>query len=669
MKRLQRPWALGNKAVFFGLAGLAIKLTIYFQLKDHILLKPWAVLDSAAYLELADRVVRGDLLLGPGMYYLSPLYIYFIAIVLRLTHAIDAIRLVQVLFGAVSVGVVFTATREWFGSRAAWISAALLCTCGLLTFYEIVVFQSAIDAPLTAVVLLCLTYALRRPGISWALSSGAMLGIATLNRPNFVVAALLVVLTAVLFRRVKLAVLLMAGLILGMAPSVARNAYVTHKLSFVSSHGGLNFLIGNGDGANGLYRVIPGVRPSIDGQRLDTRTVAERALGRSLTDAEVSNYFASQAFNWILSHPAQWLRLMAVKFRYVLNAQQFALPLSYPFFAYDAKSFLRYLPVGPGLLLPIGLFGWLVAVRKARQGGQTDVLIWASFAPAYATAVAVFFVAERYRIPLMVALTILSGAGIDAMWSWATTRQFRQLLVASGVVSCLIIACNWPLEILDGDGRAEERVHMAENLAALGDVAGAESWLSRAKPEYPYPDVAEYRVGSRLLGSGHRQAAIPHLKAAISPTSIGASASVDLVNALVSGGDSPAALDVLEQLTSMGGRSSEQSLDLGRAAMTAKSPKYARTFFEEAVNAEPGNISAHGQLGACLLSLGEFASAASVFAAATQLAPNDATLWAGLAVSEFQLHDIAAATAHTARALALDPAQPLALEIRALLRR
>ena len=63
------------------LAGIVVvlKLLVVFQLKGHPLLQPDVGLDTAAYAELARRVLAGDLALGPGLYFVSPLYIYFLA--------------------------------------------------------------------------------------------------------------------------------------------------------------------------------------------------------------------------------------------------------------------------------------------------------------------------------------------------------------------------------------------------------------------------------------------------------------------------------------------------------------------------------------------------------------------------------------------------------------
>jgi hypothetical protein len=64
--------------VFLFLAAVfAAKLIVVLQLRDHPLLQPDTGLDTTVYTRLAEQVVSGNLSLGPGLYFVSPLYIYF----------------------------------------------------------------------------------------------------------------------------------------------------------------------------------------------------------------------------------------------------------------------------------------------------------------------------------------------------------------------------------------------------------------------------------------------------------------------------------------------------------------------------------------------------------------------------------------------------------------
>src|SRR5262249_10095926 len=95
-----------------------------------------------------------------------------------------------------------------------------------------------------------------------------------------------------------------AGVAVAIAPVTLRNLAVSGEPILISSHAGLNFLVGNGPGADGTYPALDGITPSIQGQTVDSRKVAEAALGRKLTTREVSGHFMRLALDWIRAHPA-----------------------------------------------------------------------------------------------------------------------------------------------------------------------------------------------------------------------------------------------------------------------------------------------------------------------------------------------------------------------------
>jgi len=287
-------------AILVVITGAALlKLLIVWQLADHPLVQPEIGLDTTAYADLATRVVAGDWGLGPGLYYVSPLYIYVLAAGLALTDSFTAVRVLQVLAGALAVGGIWTMTRGWGTPRAAWCAAVLAAGTGLITFYEVLILQASIDVALTTAALLALTWALNGRGSRWFMISGIVFGLASLNRPNMTLAAAGLAAMFMLRWRIRPALILSAGVLIGMTPVVVRNVVVAEQWSLVSSHGGLNFYIGNSEMATGFYHAVPGIQPDIKGQSRDTRLVAEQALGRRLTDAEVSDYFMGRAWTWI----------------------------------------------------------------------------------------------------------------------------------------------------------------------------------------------------------------------------------------------------------------------------------------------------------------------------------------------------------------------------------
>jgi tetratricopeptide (TPR) repeat protein len=671
---------------------LALKILVLVQLKDHPLTQPDAGLDTTAYATLANRVLGGDVGLGPGLYYVSPLYIYFVAGCLALFKSYTALRLVQIMLGTASVGFIFLMTRAWFGMRAAWTASGLAAFTGLFTFYEVLILQSSIDAFLTSAALYALT-------IAQPLAAGVIFGIQTLNRPNMPIAAIGVALvTVAVLRRVRPAALIVAGLALGMAPVMIRNLIVAHQFSFVSSHGGLNFYIGNNEQATGFYFPVEGISPTIEGQERDVRRVAERALGHPVTDAEASDYFFALGRAWILEHPGDAVALFLKKFAFVFIAAHVPLPHSYPFYAYDAGTALRLLPVGPWLLIPLGFVGLVFAAPSIRR---REFIGWASFVPAYAAAVGLFFVADRYRLPVLVPLSVGAGASIDWIARTLAAGRIRTLAVPATVFIVLLAAVNWPHHL--DEGRWLEGLRLAQQLVIHQRYDEADQWAARLDASGPPQPGAghygvaaqlllvhqparalahlqtahdinpsdartDYALGQALLDTGQPQSAIPHLRH-------GFDAGIDLpeggyyyARALEEAGEFAAAAQALQRINPGDKATAETWLRLGRIGMEAHAPEAAERFFRHAVEMRPDLASAHQQYGLNLVILGRFDDAARELSEAVRLDPRDPDSLSHLAYSEAKLGRMADARAHVEAALAIDPSNQLARQLMALLR-
>jgi 4-amino-4-deoxy-L-arabinose transferase-like glycosyltransferase len=599
-----------HRLALFLAAVFAVKLVVALQLDRHPLLQPDAGLDTTAYVALAKRVVSGDVGLGPGLYYVSPLYIYFLALVYALAKSFTAARVVQAALGTVAVALIFCTAREWFGRRAAWIAAGLAGLCGVFTYYEALLLQSSLDVFLTAAALWLLTLALKRDEWRWPLLAGIAFGVASLNRPNMIVPAIVIVILMIMVRRLRAAVILFAGIALGLAPVTIRNAIVAHQFALVSSHGGINFYIGNGEGATGYFHAVPGMRSTVEGLAFDARRVAETASGRKLTDGEVSSYYSGLAWTWIRNHPSDWLRLLARKLYAVLNTAHISTPFSYPFYAYDAGTLLRVLFIGPWLIVPLGLIG--LVWRRTH-------VVWLSFVPAYVASLLLFFITERYKLPLFVAFAIAAGAGVEAL-------KMRRVWMAFAL---LFVAANWRVRL--DDGRAEERTRMAEALMGRGEFGEAVRWarLALDTPRNPFPERAAYDLSVALQQTGDVAGAARALSEARPPENA----------------------DVAVWL------------QLGRRAAELNAPDVAEPFLRRAVAVAPSNAAAHQMLAIDLLVLGRLDEAAREFTTTIGMQPRNADALAMLAVCEQKLGRSADARMHAEAAIAIAPQHPIARQV------
>jgi Flp pilus assembly protein TadD len=501
-------WLAAEGAILAVAAG--VKAVAIAQLADHPLLQPAGGLDSEWYVALAQRVAAGDWSLAEafagGAYPVSPLYVYVLGVVLGLSGgSLLAARIVQAALGVVAVACAMQSARDWFGDAAGIVTGLLLAGAGVITFHEIVLLQSALDPLLIAALALVAGRAIQ--GDRWLAWTGAGLlaALFSLNRPNALIVAAgigVALLARLLIRRQRPAVLALAAFTvafaLGLAPAALRNLAVSGRLTLVSSHGGLNFYIGNRAGADGTYEAPPGITPSIAGQAHDARVVAEAALGRPLADPEVSAYFTGLGLAWIRQHPGEAAALFARKLWLVAHRAELPLNYSYAYYERDEATVLRWLPIGAWCLVPLGVAG--LAARPRTGVARPAYLAWAALIPLYAVSVALFFVAGRYRLPILVPLAITGAGGLTAL---AAAIRGRRWIDAAGPVAAGGAAATlalWPLAL--DDGRLEERVAMASALAGLGRADDAVARAAAVAREHPEPGTVHYRVALALQAHG-----------------------------------------------------------------------------------------------------------------------------------------------------------------------
>jgi tetratricopeptide (TPR) repeat protein len=590
-------------------AALILRGVVVASFSSHPLLRPEGGLDSDVYVQLARMVAGGDLLLrgAPEAFFVSPLYLYFAGMILAVTGgAVGAVLAVQALLGAAAVWLTGDAARRLFGEAAAVPAAALLALTGVVAFHEAVLLQAALDPFLAALTLWLLVRALGGERFAPFAAAGAALGLFALNRPNVLpwaaVAALLIVVSRGIRAGGKQAGALLLGVLLGVAPATLRNLAVAGEAVPVSSHGGLNLLIGNGPGADGTYRWLDGITPSIAGQSRDARTVAEAEEGHPLTAGQVSTHFARKAWSWALTNPGAAFRLFGRKVWYVLSGDEAPLNFSYPW--YHRESWiLKLLVVGPWLLVPLGGAGLLLALLglpagKLRRG---DLAVWASFAPAYVLLVALFFVATRYRLPLTVPLATAAGGAIASLAAAFAAREWRRLALTGMAALPFAAAALWPTGLYDG--AADEETLWVLHLIDGGAGGEAVPRIDRLAKSHPQPGVMWFRVGQAWAGVGRLDEAAAALERSLSidPGQTGPAKILSLVHAKRGvdrslAGNAAGALADLEEAVKLDPEAPAARLNLAALLAEKGDLPRARTEAREALRLQPGYQKAEALL-------------------------------------------------------------------------
>lgn len=693
-------------AALLGLT-LLVKVTLALTLAPHPLLQPVGELDAGVYWRLAQRVVGGDLFLSNTPSYVSPLYIYWLAFAQAVTGAsVAGVLVLQAVVGTLAVWLAARTAGLWVPDdrrlRAARAAGGALMLTSVVALQEALILQSALDAALVSAFALAFTRALQQSSVRAWLWCGVALALLATNRPNaWLLAALCLpaatwppVLAAAPPRPIVSAWRHVAAWGIGVSvillPLAARTAIATGHWQVLPSHGSLNLYIGNHAAANGTYTVVEGIRPSIEGQRLDMHEVAVKAEGRPMSMDEVTRFFVRGSLDWWRGSPADALRLLAWKSWLTTHSWELPVNVSHAWFR-EQTPLLWLMPVGAWLLVPLGLAmsigGHLIVPESHRAAWR-----WFRWVlPIYLVSIAVFFVVDRYRMPALVIGAIHVGV-LASMRREALSRAERRVAVlAMSVAAVVMLAGLVPLPFQRGEADADTQ--MAVIAIDAGRDAEGEQWLASAVARHPAPGIAWFRAGLAWQARNDLPRAEKALREAHRLDPEVSDVTFALAGVLLSQGKGGDALPLLTQLQASGdagaptARSERYRLDVALAHWQNGDEGLARNVLAAGVTPEglpllraralaaaearqvalaewllsvyrrnaPGDAEVAEKLGLMRVRTGDAAGAATLFEDAARLDPTRATARFNLAVLRAQQGRRDEAIALLQDALRIDP--------------
>ena len=539
--------------------------------------------DPARYDAWAREIAAGDWR-GEGVFYQAPLYPYFLAVVYRLFGAAPlAARVVQCFVGAASCVLLALATRSFFGRRAAARAGALLALYPPALFFDALLQKSVLDMFFLALTLALAGRAWGRGARGW-LATGVAAGCLALTRENALGLVAVLALWLLCDRargdrraRLRASALFLAGVALVLAPVAVRNWRVGGELVLTSSQAGRNLYYGNRPGADGTYQPLRPGRGAIRWEEADARELAEAALGRRLSAAEISDYWSGRALAFVRERPGEWLRLMARKAFLALNALEIM-------DTEDQYSHRDHAPLAKalgwvlhfGVVLPLAALG--AAVTRRDPGGRGRALL-ALLLAAYTASILVFFVLDRYRYPMVAILIPFAAAGLAGAAPGLRAMCGAGRAATFAGVGLLALVSNWPVMEVS---RFEAETY--NNLGATLAVEGERLELAARHLERSLRYRPEAAAPHHNLGIVHEKLGRP------------ANAADEFARALELG---PASANTLRHLA-------HNLAVLGRLEEAASA-------YERALALEPRDAAAWNRLGIARAELGRFAGAVAAF--------------------------------------------------------
>ena len=419
---------------------LALRIVYLREIGGHPLYEALTG-DPALYHQQALDILAGKLVPDGAYFHSSPLYPFVLAGLMRVfAGSLAAVRLVQAVVGTASVFLIAMLARATLGRRAAVATAYLAALYVPFIFFESEILEITLVIALVAAMLLVLARRTASAGPVSACAAGVLLGLASLGKPNLLLFA--PVGSALVFaggggaraRRLVPAAAFFLAAGLTILPATIHNYRASGDLIPVSSNGGINLYIGNHPGAPGVFQVPPEMRLDL---LASSTEAAERALGRTLSAGEVSDFWAGRAFASMRSRPGPWLGLMARKAALFWN--HYEIPNHYHFYFVREFAPVLRLPVSTfGVVAPLGLLGLgLAAARRKRHAA-----LLAAYGVTFMASVVPFFITARYRLPIVPVLLVGAGFALTEMWDWVSARRWRPLVGAALLLAALAALVN-----------------------------------------------------------------------------------------------------------------------------------------------------------------------------------------------------------------------------------
>lgn len=485
--RPSRPWRL-SAPLFVCLFAAAIRLAVAASLWNLPLVRT-PKLDSAEYLAWAQRLAAGDWT-WPVVAQHGPGYPIFLAALLVLgTGSLKLAVAAQAIVGGLTAAVVSLIAARWAGSRAGLLAGIVYACYGPAVYFETAILSEGLLLFLLALGLWAI--AAPDPTTRKGVLAGAAFGAAALVRPTaLVIAVACTAAAAIAWHRDRVGAIWRRVAIVGAAcltilvPVLAKTWSTSRSLS-IQGYGGLNAYIGNSP----LHDGRPTFRLGAGWDALNSE-----APRSGIADAAAQDrYYLEKVAREIGAEPAAFARLLASKLVWTFQDEEVRDSHSYYFFTQQSPP-LRLLPRW-SLLLPLAAIGFTVVARTSGRG------LLLAYVIASAATVVLLVVGSRYRMPLVLGLTIAAGAGVDAVIGLVMERRTRDIAMAAAAAT-LAVAVSYAVSDPRNTNVAEEWAFTGSSLITEHKLDEAEAAYRRALQLDPQSGLAWDGFGLTLLNMG-----------------------------------------------------------------------------------------------------------------------------------------------------------------------
>ncbi len=481
------PPVVSPTVVIFGLAFAVRAVFLLQSLESPYFGAPF--LDEQYYYEWAKRIAGGRLI-SDHAFFRAPLYAYLLGALFAVAGPNYFLpKLLQHLLGSAAAVLVFKIADRCFDRRAAWIASVLAALYPPLIFFEGELLDISLQCFFYPALILIGLKSLRDPCWRWTVLFGVAGGAAAIARPNILLLIAGWLVFQILLRErwggwrpALLRAAAIAGLLGGwMLPCLIHNILADRSWVPISTYAGINFYLGNRSTADGYtastprrYEFFGDYQDSVE---LFARRKAEQITRQTMNGAAVQRYWIRRTLQEISAFLPNTVRLLLKKVVLFWNGYEIR----------NNKDLYFALQFTPALdwihrvwnfriLAPFGMLGILLAMHRRRTAETTWLALGVA---AHMVSVVIFFVCDRYRLPVAPMLIVFAAGGVGIMWRWLEEKRMRELGVAAGALAILAVLVNVPWFDMSPAVPHKDLWNVANCLKAKGRLDEAEQWYLR----------------------------------------------------------------------------------------------------------------------------------------------------------------------------------------------
>ena len=584
---------------------LLIRILYYFQLKNNSPVYDRLIHDSALFNELAHKVIEKGLVLDTS-FYISPLYTYFLAFVYFVFgDSFDIVRWVQFLMGVGTSLLVFAVAKKYFDKTTALVAGIMTAVYAPFLFFE----GNLLGTSVVTFFLLLFFYLKtikNNTVLQYVIScaSGLCLALAITGRPNLILLLPVPLVYYYLSGNSKKQSLLLSGfaflgILIPLLLTGLHNKKAGGEFAILTTHGGINFFIGNNEKATGAWVAPEGIEASVSAINLEqSKLFAEKEMGKELSSSQVTQFWYKRGLSWGFSHPIKWIGLLGKKF--LLFWSGYETPLNFDYYFHQKYSSILKLPFLNLLIyLPFIIIGLFLSAKNWKK-------LWPIYAVIILVCVSIvmFFMADRYRVVVAPFLIIMAASGIVQLWRLFLSSSNKKWIYSGVLVVLLILQVGYTQNRVKSSNFANDYYNLALSYIIDEDPKSSIFWGQRAALANPSNANTHYNLG------------VAHMRLK----------------------EYDKALDAFETVLELDPASAGANRSVGAILLMRQQHYRARTFLEKSYNVEPNNPQCLMNLGLAYFYARNFQKAITIWQQLEKIDPTNQQVKNNIKAAEYEIN-------------------------------